>query len=428
MPLVLVGVNHRQAGLELREKLSLPENEIPLALNYFLQDEGILECFLLSTCNRTELYAICGGNEELLARFRGFYEDVKCQTFDSSLPQALYVREEEEAVRHLFAVACGLDSMVLGETQILGQVKEAYNICQAAGATRANLHSLCQKALATGKKVHTLTTLGQHAISYGYAAVEVARLLFDSLQNHTLMVIGTGEMAKLTLQNLFVMGAREVIVASRHQERALALAKRFQGKVLNYTRLADGLAKADVVVCATQAPHYIINIERLEQLRQSKSQKPLLLIDLAMPRNVDPAVTILEGVHLYNLDDLQFIIDENLKIRENESVKAGDIIEEQVSEFSRWYRRQRAIPTITALRCKAEQIRQDKLEQFDTASLPFREQQLVDKLSKSLVNTLLKEPVMAVKDLCLEENYDAVETYVRQIFGLEQKSPEDEGV
>lgn len=428
MPLVLVGVNHRQAGLELREKLSLQENEIPRALEYFLQREGIAECFLLSTCNRTELYAICEGNEELLASFRGFFQDVKKQGFDSLLPQLLYVREEEEAVRHLFSVVCGLDSMVLGETQILGQVKEAYHCSQAAGATGALLHSLCQKALATGKKVHTLTTLGQHAISFGYAAVEVARLLFDSLHNRTLMVMGTGEMAKLTLQNLFAMGAREVIVASRHRERAAALAGRFQGKILNLTRLATGLARADVVICATQAPHYIINVERLKQMRQGQNRQPLLLIDLAVPRNVDPAVAGLEGVHLYNLDDLQFIIDENLKARESEAVKAGSIIEEQVKEFLRWYRRQRAIPLITALRNKTEQLRRAKLEQFQTAALSPREQQLVDKLTRSLTATLLKEPLLAIKDLCLREDFATTEKYARQIFGLEQHEiTDDEG-
>jgi len=427
LPLVLVGVNHRQAELALREKISLQENEIPLALRYFLEDKGIAECFLLSTCNRTELYAICAGNDELPARFLGFFHDVKKHPPDSALLQALYVRREEEAVRHLFAVSCGLDSMVLGETQILGQVKEAYHSCQAAGATGAYLHSLCQKALATGKKVHTLTALGQHAVSFGYAAAAVARLIFSSLQNHTLMVIGTGEMAKLTLQNLFAMGVQEVIVVSRHRERAATLAGRFQGKVLRLGRLAGELAKADVVICATQAPHYVITAERLRQQRQRGKQegKPLLLIDLAVPRNVDPAVASLEGVYLYNLDDLQSIINENLKVRENEALKAQDIVETQVREFLCWYRRQRAIPIIAGLRRKTEQIRQAKLAQFNTAALSAREQQLADKLTRSLVNTLLNEPIMALKDLCLQDDYATAEKYARQIFGLEPQDTED---
>lgn len=421
MPLVLVGVNHWQAGLELREKISLQENEIAPALHYFLEDKGIAECFLLSTCNRTELYAICAGNNELPSRFLGFFRDVKKHHPESALAQVLYVRREEEAVRHLFAVSCGLDSMVLGETQILGQVKEAYHSCQTAGATGTYLHSLCQKALATGKKVHTLTALGQHAVSFGYAAAAVARLIFCSLQNHTLMVIGTGEMAKLTLQNLFTMGVQEVIVVSRHRERAAALAGRFQGKVLRLGRLAGELAKADVVICATQAPHYIITAERLRQLRQREKQegKPLLLIDLAVPRNVDPAVANLDGVHLYNLDDLQSIINENLKVRENEALKAQDIVEAQVREFLSWYRRQRAVPIIAGLRRKAEQIRQAKLAQFNTDALSAREQQLADKLTRSLVNTMLSEPIMALKSLCLQDDYAAAEKYARQIFGLD---------
>lgn len=426
LPLVLVGVNHKQAGLELREIISLQENEIPPALRYFLEGKGIAECFLLSTCNRTELYAICTDDNELSARFLAFFRDVKKHPPDNALSQALYVRREEEAVRHLFAVSCGLDSMVLGETQILGQVKEAYHCCQAAGATGAYLHSLCQKALATGKKVHTLTTLGQHAVSFGYAAAAVARLIFGSLQNYTLMVIGTGEMAKLTLQNLFAMEVQEVIVVSRHRERAAALAGQFQGKVLRLGRLAGELAKADVVICATQAPHYVITAERLRQLRQREKQegKPLLLIDLAVPRNVDPDAASLEGVHLYNLDDLQSIINENLKVREHEALKAQDIIEAQVREFLCWYRSQRAVPIIAGLRRKAEQIRQAKLAQFNTAALSAREQQLADKLTRSLVNTLLGDPIMALKSLCLQDDFAAAEKYARQIFGLEPQDTE----
>ncbi len=424
MPLVLVGLNHRHAALELREKLTLQEKEIPEALAYFRQKKGIAECFLLSTCNRTELYAICEGNEKLLAGFQDFFQEVKKQHLEGLGPPTLYIREEAEAVRHLFSVACGLDSMVLGETQILGQVKEAYFLSKAAGTTGALLHNLCQKALATGKKVHTLTALGQHAVSFGYAAVEVAKLLFDSLHNRTLMVIGTGEMAKLTLQNLFALGAREVIVASRRQERASALAQRFQGKVLNFTRLAEGLSRADVVICATQAPHYIINVERLQQARRTAKERPLLLIDLAVPRNVEPAVAELEGVHLYNLDDLQFIINENLKVREREAAKAKSIVAEQAGEFLRWYRRQQAIPLITTLRQKAEQLRQARLEQFQIASLPTREQQLADKLTRSLTAALLKEPLLAIKDLCLQEDFSTAEKFVRRIFGLEQESTE----
>lgn len=421
MTLVMVGVNHRQADLELREKLSLQEKELPQALDYFMQDQEISECFLLSTCNRTELYAICKENERLLNRFRDFFHDVKNQPFvDNSLPKALYVREGEEAVRHLFNVTCGLDSMVLGETQILGQVKEAYQYCQEAGSTGTYLHSLCQKAIATGKKVHTLTTLGQHAVSYGYAAVEVARMVFNSLNDHTLMVIGTGEMAKLTLQNLFTLGAKEVIVASRHRERALSLAERFKGKVINYTRLEGGLAQSDVIICATQAPHYIITGEKLSQVHRNKNKEPLLIIDLAVPRNVDPAVAAMENVFLYNLDDLQFVISENLKIRELEAAKAGSIIDEQVWKFSRWYKRQRAIPIITEMRRKGEQIRKEKMEQFGIGSLSPREQQLVDNLTKSIVNTILKEPVTALKDLCLQEDYEPAEKYTRQLFGLDQ--------
>jgi len=427
MPLVLIGLNHKHAGIELREKLSLEKEEVEQALNYLLQQENINECFLFSTCNRTELYAICSENHNLQKLFFDFFKTVKKQELERSFENLCYVKEEEAAARHLFRVACGLDSMVLGETQILGQIKEAYYQCMASKATGVYLHSLCRKALSTGKKVHTQTALGQHAVSFGYAAAEIARRIFASLEAHTLMVIGTGEMAKLTLQNLFELGAREIIVATRHRERGEALAARFRGKTLNLTRLDKGFKNADVIICATNAPHYIITAERLSPLLKQENRGPLLIIDLGVPRNVEPAVGSLESVHLYNLDDIEFIIAKNLEARRAEAEKAETIIESQVADFTRWYRRQRAIPFISALRKKAEKIRQEKLQQFaqQLSSLSPKEQETVDKLTRSLVNQLVKDPVLNMKDFSLQPGYELLEKNACLLFGLEKEVKEE---
>lgn len=420
MALVLVGVNHKQAGIELREKISLQKEESELVLKELLHEEGIEECFLFSTCNRTELYAICQKSSELTHHFLNSLQKIKKTRLDGNILEICYTMEEEDAVKHLFRVVAGLDSMVLGETEILGQVKEAYYHCSDNSSTGAYLHNLCQTALSTGKMVHTQTALGQHAVSFGYAAAEVAKKIFSSLEKHTLLVIGTGEMAKLTLQNLFELGAGEVIVATRSQEKGLELASRFQGRTINLTHLENGLQEADVIICATNAPHYIVSREKMSACMPAKRERSLLLIDLGVPRNIEPQVGFLPGVHLYNLDDIQDIIAENLAHRKAEASKAEVIIESQVESFARWYHRQRVIPHITSLRQKAEKARQHKMEQFASklSSLSAKEQETIDKLTRSLVNELLRDPVLNMKDLSLEPDYEEAEKYIKKILGL----------
>ena len=426
MPIVLIGVNHKKASLETREKLSLEAHELKKAVDYLLQFEEIEECFFLFTCNRTELYALCLDNHNLREHFLRFFQDVKKQHLNHSVHQVLYMLEEEEAVQHFFQVASGLDSMVLGETQILGQVKEAYYQCHELGATGSYLHELCQMALSTGKKVHTQTRLGQHAVSFGYAATEIARDLFPSIQNQTMLVVGTGEMAELTLKNLFDLGIKDVIVASRDEKRGENLASRFKGTAINFSRLSEGFEQADVIICATNAPHYVITPDRIQFLHARRHGRPLLIIDLGVPRNVAPEVENMESVYLYNLDDLKFIIEENLKHRQEEAGKARTIIKGQVKDFSRWYRRQRAIPFILSLREKAEALRKEKHEQFGISSLPEKERRQVEKLTASLVNSLIKDSIMAIKDLSLEPGYDDIEPLAYQLLGLahpEEKHP-----
>ncbi len=420
MSLVLFGVNHKQAGIDLREKLSLQKEESELILNDLLQQEGIEECFLFSTCNRTELYAICQESSKLTHSFLSSFQKIKNTQLDGKLLEICYTMEEGDAVKHLFRVTAGLDSMVLGETEVLGQVKEAYYHCSDSSFTGTYLHNLCQTALSTGKKVHTQTALGQHAISFGYAAAEVAKKLFTSLGNQTLLVVGTGEMAKLTLQNLFELGTKEVIVATRRRERGLELARKFQGKTINLTRLEEGLRKADVIICATNAPHYIVTKEKILPCLPEEGGRSLLMIDLGVPRNIEPQVESLPGVHLYNLDDIQDIIAENLEHRKAEASKAEVIIQDQVRSFVRWYHRQRVIPYITSLRQKAENARQQKLAQFKNklSALSPKEQETIDKLTRSLVNELLRDPVLNMKDLSLEPDFEEAEKYIIKILGI----------
>ena len=423
MSLVLIGLNHEAAPIDIRESFSLTEKEIESAAEYLLQQEGIEECFLFSTCNRTELYAFCTGEPRSLQEYLlGFFlqqKQIDPQVLNDEL---FYVMEEKEAAEHLLHVACGLDSMVLGETQILGQVKEAFHFCQEIKATGPYLNSLCQKAIFTGKKAHTETAIGMNAISFGYAAAELAKENFPNLHEQTLVVIGTGEMAELTLQNIFDMGIKEVIVASHYQERAKELASHFKGKTINLTEIDKGLFDADVVICATNAPHYVITAERVHLSLNPQRENPMLVIDLGVPRNVEPEVGNFKQVELYNLDDINTIIQKNLQTRRKEAKKVEGIIEEELSNFIRWYKHQQAIPFITMLREKAEKIRQDKLEQFENqlSSLSAKERRTVEKLTRSLVNRLVKDPIMNMKDLSLQDDYKIAEQYARRILGIDE--------
>ncbi len=428
MPLLLAGINHRKADISIREKLSLDQIELNSILTELLKEEQIEECFILTTCNRTEIYAYCAEHTELVDKFISLLEAVREEKFADNPAAVFYTMEDDQAARHLFRVTAGLDSMVLGETQILGQVKEAYHTCLEMKTTGTYLHNLCQKALATGKKVHTFTYLGRHAVTYGYAAAELARRIFKSLTDHTMMVIGTGEMAELTLQNLFELKVGEVIVASRRRERAAALAAKFRGKTINLTNIEQGLQNASVIICATTAPHYIITRERLAPYLEgsNNSNNQILIIDLGLPRNVEPEVAHMQGVHLYNLDQIEDIISTNMKNRRAEALKAEEIITDQVKAFTRWYQRQQVVPLIAALRKNGEETRLDKLKQFENelAGLSEKEKTAVDNLTRSLVNELLREPVVNMKDMSLDPEFHQVASYSGRLFGIDASADE----
>ncbi len=425
MNLVMAGINHNSAPLEVREYFSLHEKEIKEAVPFMLKQKGIKECLLFSTCNRTEFYAWSEGNEDVMHAFSAYFKEIKKIESRFLQEKIFYTLEEVDAVRHLFRVACGLDSTVLGETQVLGQIKDAYLVCQEEEACGNYVNGLAQKALSTGKRAHTETEIGQHAVSFGYASAELARQNFSELHDKTMVVIGTGEMAKLTLQNIFDLGIKEVVIASHYPGRAEQLASRFQGKTINLTEIDSGLGEADVVICATNAPHYVVTEKRVQSALLAKERKdPLLLVDLGMPRNVEPVAGEISGVKLFNLDDVNQIIQENLNTRRQEARKVEVVIEEEIEEYMRWYRRQKVNPFIAELRSKADSIRQEKLDEFESqlSSLSSKEKRAVEKLTRSIMNSLLKDPVMNMKDISLTGEYETAEIYARKILGLRENN------
>jgi len=419
----MVGINHNSAPLEVREEFSLSQKDLRDALHYLLKQEGIQECFLFSTCNRTELYAWCESKNTLLHYLSSYFNEIKSVNNRFISGEMFYFLEEEHAVKHLLRVACGLDSTVLGETQVLGQIKDAFLVCQEEKAGGTYINGLVQKAISMGKRAHTETGIGKHAVSFGYASAELARRNFSSLEDKCLVVIGTGEMAKLTLQNIFDLGIKEVVVASHYRSRAEALASRFEGKTVNLKEVDSGLEYADVVICATSAPHYVITARRLLSLLGGQRKEPLLIVDLGVPRNVEPSVDEIQEVKLFNLDDVNRIIQENLKTRQSEARRVEIMVQEEVLEYLKWYQRQKVNPLIADLRQKAEDIRQEKMEEFEKqlASLSPRQRKAVEKLSRSLVNSFIKDPIMSLKDLSLEKDYEMAEKYARIILGLQEE-------
>jgi glutamyl-tRNA reductase len=419
--IIIVGINHKTAPVELREKLSFTESQLTRSLAFCKEREGIFECVILTTCNRTEIYAV-GSDETTLQRLiMEMLSEIKGIDTNAVRPN-LYIHTQEKAVEHLFTVTAGLDSMILGETQILGQVKDAYSKGNDAGTVSSVFHALFRQAVTAAKRVQTETAINQNAASVSYAAVELAKKIFGRLDNRTVLVLGAGKMSELTLRHLYDQGVKKVIVVNRTKERADKLAACFGGVSEYYEKRRDCLIQADIVISSTGAPHFVLDKEEMATVMRTRRGKPIFLIDIAVPRDVDPRVNELENVYLYDIDDLQAAVASNLKEREHEAVKARLIIKEEISEFQIWFKTQEVTPLIAALRRKAEFIRQTELEVSlkKLANLSEKEKKNVENLTRAIVNRILKEPVLRIKEFALEDKSDIYVASLCQLFDLQE--------
>ena len=419
--IIIVGINHKTAPVELREKLSFTESQLTRSLAFCKEREGIFECVILTTCNRTEIYAV-GSDETTLQRLiMEMLSEIKGIDTNAVRPN-LYIHTQEKAVEHLFTVTAGLDSMILGETQILGQVKDAYSKGNDAGTVSSVFHALFRQAVTAAKRVQTETAINQNAASVSYAAVELAKKIFGRLDNRTVLVLGAGKMSELTLRHLYDQGVKKVIVVNRTKERADKLAACFGGVSEYYEKRRDCLIQADIVISSTGAPHFVLDKEEMATVMRTRRGKPIFLIDIAVPRDVDPRVNELENVYLYDIDDLQAAVASNLKEREHEAVKARLIIKEEISEFQIWFKTQEVTPLIAALRRKAEFIRQTELEVSlkKLANLSEKEKKNVENLTRAIVNRILKEPVLRIKEFALKDKSDIYVASLCQLFDLQE--------
>ena len=428
MLLIAVGLNHRTTPVELREKLTLTEQRLPGALGAVLARPEIAEAVIVSTCNRAELYAVIDDMakpesspdlplEAILASWGGVPSN--------ALSGHLYHYRDQRAAEHAFRVASGLDSMILGDGQILGQVKTAYEVARTHGATGAILNTLFQSALATGKAVRTQTGIGQGAFSIGSAAVELATRIFgDTLAGKTVLVLGAGKMSELTARHLQSCGAPAVLVTNRTFERAQALADQLGAgaSARRFDDLGPALLTSDIVICSTAAPHPIVTRDLIQTAMRARRNRPLFLIDIAVPRDVDPEVGDLQNVYLYNIDDLSAVVARDQAARHAESRLAGAIIDAAVAQFGQWRRGMEVTPLVTAVRERLDSLRLDEIARV-RARLPHlsdHEMRVIGIALQSMSGKIAHEAIAAIKDSANTEpdnSYQRLDA-IRSAFGL----------
>jgi glutamyl-tRNA reductase len=418
--LLLVGISHRTAPVELRERIDFQARGIDSALKALTGRDAASEAVIVSTCNRAELYTVCedvGSARAAVADFISSYHGVD----QAQLQPHVYDVADLEAARHLFRVAAGLDSLVVGEPQILGQVKDAHTAAAAAETVGPMLNRLFHASFAAGKRVRTETGLGSGAVSVGFAAVSLSKKIFGDLKGRTVLVIGAGEMGKLTALHMKSQGARQVTIISRTMAHAARAAEAIGGaSAAPWEELDDLLSRSDIVITATGAAAPVLTKAHVEAVMRPRRNRPLFIIDIAMPRDVEAAAGEIEQVFLYNIDDLQATVRENLARRASEVTRAEAIVTEEVERFGAWLRSRGAIPTVVALRQRFEHIRRAELERL-AASLPPESRARVDDITRLLVEKLLLTPTEQLKALGDPETVGTYSEALTRLFELDRR-------
>jgi glutamyl-tRNA reductase len=424
--LVVIGLNHNTAPLTLRERLAFSAPERDSALQVLRQRFQDCEAVLLSTCNRVELY--------IARQMHGHPQPAEIVVFLAEsrrmkveeLQNHLYNKSERDVVKHLFSVAASLDSMVLGETQILSQVRDAYDAATRAGTTGPMLHPLFQRAVAVGKQIHSETGLSEGRVSVGSVAVEYARRIFDSFADKTVLSIGAGKMSGLVLAGIAALNPRKLLVCNRDIEKARELAARFNGSTVEFDRLADHLAQADIVITGTRSTEPIITREMFDTVIRRRKYKPVFIIDIAVPRDVAAEVGEIANVYLYNLDDLQKSVSQTQDNRSAAAVQAARIIDDQVRDFAAWHRARMMGPMIDQLYRQSHAVAQEELARTlaKLSGITNGDRQQLEELTRRIVNKLLHDPIQVLRDT--ESQHAPMAPYlhaVEKLFKLEENLP-----
>jgi glutamyl-tRNA reductase len=421
MHIIVVGLNYRTAPVEVRERFTFAEQDLPEAVRQLKLTKSILEGVIVATCNRTELYAVVDRHHLCGHYIRSFME----QWFElprGEFTEHLYMYEDEQAIDHLLRVTSGLDSMVIGETQILGQVRDAFLLAQKEKATGTLFNTLFKQAVTMAKRAHSETSIGESAVSVSYAAVELGKRIFGQFNGKTVMILGAGKMSELTAKHLYSNGADRVLVVNRTYERAAELADKFKGIPLTLDEAARRLHEADIVISSTGSAQYVLTKEQVESEMQRRKSKPLFMIDIAVPRDLDPEIAGVPNVFLYDIDDLEGIVESNLDLRRKEAAKIELMIEEELGQFQTWYKTLGVVPLIRALQDKAAGIHEETMESLEKKlpDLSDRELKVIRKLTKSIVNQMMHDPILRIKEMAGEKQADdAMDMFVK-LFALEE--------
>ena len=418
--ILLLGLSHKTASVEIRECLAFGADETDAALAALSSRPAVGEALLVSTCNRVEVLVTTDDPQTAAAQVKTFIADFKHQpvaAFDS----AFYHHLDDQAVRHLFRVAASLDSMVVGEPQILGQIKTAYLAATRLKTSGVILNRLLHRTFFVAKRIRTETGIGDHAVSISYAAIELARKIFGTLEERKVLLIGAGEMAELAVEHLIRQRAGDILVANRTFSRGAQLAARFGGQAIRYEEIGSSLAEVDIIISSTGAPGFVVERDALRPVMRQRRHRPLFFIDIAVPRDIDPRINRLPNVYVYDIDDLKGVVDENIEDRQREALKAERMVDEAVLGFRQWLDSLEVVPTIVALRRKLEAIAEGEIEKvlhgLNRQNAP--DAQALRRMTGAMINKILHDPTMLLKSDTLHGNRSQLVDLTRRLFKLD---------
>ena len=417
--IVLLGINHETAPVEIRECIAFSQDESALALQTLHRRPFIDEVILFSTCNRVEVLFVTQNTSAAIAETKKFISDfnkIPVEQFEN----ALYIHVDDEAVRHIFRVASSLDSMVMGEPKILGQVKDAYRTATSLKTAGVILNRLLHRTFFVAKRIRSETGIGDRAVSISYAAVELGKKIFGTLREKKVLLIGAGEMAELAVEHLIRHKVGDIFVANRTFETGVELAKEFNGKAIRFEEIRDCLKFVDIIISSTGAPDFIITRDQVKRVIRTRRNRPIFFIDIAVPRDIDPAVNWLTNSYVYDIDDLKGVIDENIEDRQREAVKGERIVDEAVIRFREWYNGLDVVPTIIALRNKLESIAETEIKKtLHSNKMSGQGAEAIRKMTHSIINKILHDPTVFLKKDGMHDNKSLFIDIVRKLFKLD---------
>ncbi len=423
MNFFVIGVNHKTAPVEVRERFAISEAKLPDALRQLTEFPGIEEGMIVSTCNRVEIVARTKNSECNLRDFVQKYYGMEPDQFEKHI----FEHKHKDAVRHVFRVASSLDSMVVGEPQILGQVKEAYAVARAVGAVQSQLDALLTRAFAVAKKVRNETAVASSSVSVASVAVELAQKIFGDLKGKAIYLVGAGKMCELAARHLLAHGAGKIYVSNRTYERAVALARKFNGEAVPFEKLYETVDRADIIISSTGAPHTIFRKEHGERFLKTRKNRPMFFIDIAVPRDIDPGLNELDGIFVYDIDDLQQVVASHIGDRKREAERAENLVADEVDRFESRLQTLEVVPTIVSLQEHLETVRQAEIDRLRgrLGELTPEQEMAVEALTKGIINKIMHTPITTLKSAARDPEATTVIDLVRKLFNLRSHAEPD---